>query len=172
MRQQLFDYVIPVAPPPRLQPNIYAKIARTSYHNAARVIFVWLAICAAVLTAAIFNPQKSARTTLEFSGADSAAKNMGILDRQFPNLNALMTFTLSNADPEQLKLARVNLIAELQNGSTNFALVLAPGAGDYYQNHAVFYYPLEDVKTRVDYALSLKPLFAAIAQSQIGRAHV
>ena len=165
MRQQLFDYVIPVAPLPRLQPNIYAKIARTSYLNATRIIFVWLAICAAALTAAIFNPQKSARTTLEFSGADSAAKNMGVLDLQFPNLNTLMTFTINNPDPEQLKLARVNLITELENGSANFALVLAPGAGDYYQNHAVFYYPLDDVKTRVDYALSLKPLFAAIAQT-------
>ena len=167
MRQQLFDYVIPVAPPPppRLQANFYAKIARSSYLHATRVILIWVAICSAVLSASIFNPQKSARATLEFSGADSAAKNLGILDRQFPNLNALMTFTISNPDPEQLKLARLNLIAELETGDAAFALVLTPGAGDYYQNHTIFYYPLEIVKARIDYALSLKPLFVAVAQS-------
>lgn len=165
MRQQLFDYVIPVAlPPPRLQPNIYAKIARASYLHSVLVILVWVAICAAALSATIFNPQKYARATLEFSGADSAARNLRVLNRQFPNLGALMTMTISNPNPEQLNLARVNLIAELERGGAAFALVLAPGAGDYYQNHGIFYYPLEDVKARVDYALSLKPLFAAVAQ--------
>ena len=164
MRHQLFDYVIPVAPPPRLQPNHFAKIARFCFVNSTSVIFMWLAICAACLVGTIFNPNKIAHATLEFSGANSAAKNMGILDRQFPNLSALMTITISNDDPAQLKLARLNFIAELEGGDSAFSLVLAPGAGDYYQSHAIYYYPLEELKSRVDYALSLKPLFAAIAQ--------
>lgn len=164
MRQQLFDYVIPAAPPPRLQPNYFAKIARFSFVNARSIILTWLALCAAFLVGSIFNPNQAARATLEFSGANSAAKNMGILNRQFPNLNALMTITISNEDPARLKLARLNLISDLENGDSAFSLVLAPGAGDYYQSHAIYYYPEKELKARVDYALSLKPLFAAIAQ--------
>lgn len=165
MRQSLFDYVIPIAPPPRLLPNIFARIARACFVHSTTIIMIWLTICAALVAASLFNPNKTARATLEFSGADSAAKNMGILNRQFPNLNALMTITISNDDPSLLKLARVNLITELESRDSAFSLVLAPGAGDYYQSHAVFYYPLDEVKSRVEYALSLKPLFAAVAAS-------
>ena len=165
MRLQLFDYVIPVAPPPRLQPNIFARIARSCYLHSTKVVLVWLVICASFLSGSILNPNKTAHATLEFSGANAAAKNLSILDQQFPNLNALMTIILRNDDPAQLKLARVNLIYELEAGNEAFALVLAPGTSEYYQNHAIFYYPLNEVKARIDYALSLKPLFAAVATS-------
>ncbi len=164
MRKSLFDNYAPkTARPARLQPNIFARLASSSYNNAGLVIFLW---CAIALASALWCALQSNRTSiapLDFSRNSAAQKYVSALDQNFPNLNSLIAINMINADPQKLILAREKLLDSIEAQTDNFELVFAPGTGDYYESHGILYHSLEDVKARVAYAKSLKPLFTAIA---------
>jgi hypothetical protein len=165
MRQSLFEYILPAPPKSLLQPNFYAKIGRFSYRHASAVILFWGVLCATAFAISIFYANKPKFAATEFADATAATQNLAILDQEFPNLNGLITIYLTNPDPTMLKLDRLTLIADMEVKGSPFTLVFAPGAGDYYEKHAIFYYPVEEIVGRVSYAKSLTPLFTAVAAS-------
>lgn len=164
MRKSLFDSYAPKsAKPPRLQPNIFARLASFSYNNAGLVIFLWCVIAVASSLWCATQKNQESNSQLEFSADSASQKYLTALDQNFPNLNSLIAINMINADPQKLILAREKLVDTIEAQKDNFELVFAPGTGDYYESHGILYHSLEDVKARVAYAKSLKPLFMAVA---------
>lgn len=164
MRKSLFDNYAPqVATPPRLQPNIFARLARFSYHHSIMVLLSWCVLAAASTFWAVTQHSLKPQQALEFSAPSKSQKYLNDLNLNFPNLNSLIAINLSNDKPEILKADGVRVVSALESQKDNFDLVFAPGTGDYYDSHGILYHSLEDVKARVAYAKSLQPLFTAIA---------
>ncbi|MDE2445699.1 MAG: hypothetical protein KGO94_05940 [Alphaproteobacteria bacterium] len=90
---------------------------------------------------------------------------MAILQRNFPNLQSLIAVTLTSPDSGVLKNARTAVIVGLEAQHDEFDMVFAPGTGEYYETHAMLYHSREEIEARAAYALSLRPLFSAIAQA-------
>jgi hypothetical protein len=167
MRQSLFEQYAPPQPPPRqrLQPNVFAALAQYSIRNAGLMIVLWFSVAVAVVAIGmLYGPPKTIHN-LTFNSASSAKNNMAILDASFPNLNSLIQVTLTNPNATKLKLSRTEFIETLQQQPDIFETVFAPGAGEFYDTNAMLYHDVDDVKARVAYALSLRPLFAAIAEA-------
>jgi len=80
------------------------------------------------------------------------------------DLEDLQTIRLNAKDAAKLQDEQSDLVAKLKSHDTVFALVFSPGVGDFYDDRDLLYRPLDEVKARVAYALSLKPLFAAFAE--------
>jgi hypothetical protein len=166
MRRSLFEtYSNPPSQKPRLRPNFYARLAQFSYANAWLVLCVWLIISAGLLTTAIIRASHTPQVPLRFSTLSEAQKNLATLTENFPNLNALIALNITNSDSTKLKQDRDSLIAKLNENPKDFELVFSPGAGAYYDTHAILYHSLDEVKARVAYAQSLNPLFSAIAEA-------
>jgi uncharacterized protein len=164
-RKTLFDDYSPEPRLQRIQPNIFAKIARVAFRNATLVLLLW---CAIIGTASYIAVQKIStveQRPFEFTVNSAPAENMKILNQNFPHLESLITITLSNSKPQALSQARELLVKKLESQKDKFDLVFAPGTGTYYEDHAILYYSKAEIDTRVAYALSLRPLFSAIAEA-------
>ncbi len=164
-RHSLFDYPPVEVRPPKLQPNGFAKLARFSYRNAALVLIAW---CVFIALAGFWSWQKFSTTEqlpVALTAPSKPAEDLKILNQNFPHLESLTTITLSNNDPDELKLARAALVSQLDQQKDKFDLVFAPGTGDYYDSHAMLYRSKDEIEARVAYALSLRPLFNAIAEA-------
>jgi hypothetical protein len=165
MRRSLFDNYAPQEyKQPRLQPNFFAKLAQFSFRHAYVVLAFWFAISVGLAVFA-FQQKPLAPIPFEFAANSSAQKYQSLLEKEFPNLNTMITINISNADAERLKRARQLLISGLEADTENFDVAYAPGTGTYYETHAILYHTLDDIKARVAYAKSLKPLFDAIAEA-------
>lgn len=148
--------------PSRLQPNALARLARFSWRNAAWVLLAWAAIATAAATLAINRavPPTLEQLPIPIRPVEPAGPAAG-----FSRLDALQTITVSNRDPALLDEQRGDLLQTLRQRRDVYELVFSPGFGDYYESHGLLYRPLEEIKGRVAYALSLKPLFNAVAQA-------
>jgi uncharacterized protein len=165
MRRSLFD----PAPEqhyqkPRLKPNIFAQVAKFCFNNAYFIFLFWgfLSIGCAYLT--IQNLKFKDVGQLEFTPRSQAAELMQKLDANFPNIFAISTATLSGQNSETLMQARKNLLAKLEERSDLFSTIFSPGYGNYYDVYGLLYLPTEQIQASVNYALALRPLFAAIAE--------
>ncbi|MDE2384374.1 MAG: hypothetical protein KGO53_07130 [Alphaproteobacteria bacterium] len=166
MAQSLFDELrarnFQPPPPPRLKPTVLARLARLAWRNALLVVIGWSALAAMALGLAI-HFAKAPMLELWPIPFEQAQAEGGITN--FSRLDNLQTITLSNADPGLLDEQRADLVQTLRQHSEIYELVFAPGTGDYYDAHGLLYHPLGEIKGRVAYALSLKPLFAAVAEA-------
>jgi uncharacterized protein len=146
--------------PPKLKPNIYAKLARFAWRQAAFVVFFWLLV-ALISSLALwrgFIAPVTATLPLQVSELTASQGATG-----FAALSSMQTITLSGTKPDLLQDQRNDLVATMRQRDDLYQLIFAPGAGDFYEAHGLLYHPLDEVKGRVAYALSLKPLFIAIA---------
>jgi uncharacterized protein len=158
LRAQRFE------PPPlrRIKPNGFARFARGCWNAAPWVIAFWFLVTVASIYAAwqfYENPDFSKRAIPLPILAEQD------LSQKFPGLENLQTMVLANGNAAMLEEQRADLVATLRQQTDTFDLVFAPGFGDYYDAHGLLYHPLAEVKARVAYALSLKPLFSAIAEA-------
>ena len=152
-RNSLFDDYGPELRPQRLQPNIFARIARTSFRNATFVLLFWFALIGLASFFAFQNLSAVEQRPFEFTVNSKTTENMRILNQNFPHLESLITITLVNDNPQKLNLARAALVKQLESRKDKFDLVFAPGTGTYYEDHAILYYSKSDVDARVAYAL-------------------
>ena len=146
--------------PPKLKPNIYAKLARFAWRQAAFVVFFWFLV-ALISSLALWRGFIVPATTslpLQVSELNASQGASG-----FAVLSSMQTITLSGAKPDLLQDQRNDLVATMRQRDDLYQLIFAPGAGDFYEANGLLYHPLDEVKGRVAYALSLKPLFIAIA---------
>ena len=164
MRTSLFDELrarqFPPPPVPRLKPNLFARIARFAWSNATALLAFWaLFACVGLLLSFAFayHPKLS-RLPLPL---DAVTSQMEVND--FAGLANLQTISLTNPDAATLASQRADLVASLHEKTDIYELVFAPGANEFYDDYAMLFRPLDEVKSRVAYALSLKPLFDAIA---------
>jgi uncharacterized protein len=164
-RKTLFDDYSPEVRPQRLQPNIFARIARVAFRNATFILLLWCTIIGLASYIAIQKISTVDQRPFEFSINSVPSENMKILNQNFPHLESLITIQLNNANSEALSRAREALIKKLEAQKDKFDLVFAPGTGRYYEDHAILYHSKTDIDTRVAYALSLRPLFSAIAEA-------
>ncbi len=164
-RKTLFDDYSPEPRPQRLQPNIFAKIARFAFRNATFVLLVWSTIIGVASYLAVQKISFVEQSQFDFTIDSTPLENMKILNQNFPHLESLITITLNNASPQALSQARETLVKTLEAQKDKFDLVFAPGTGRYYEDHAILYYSKAEIDTRVAYALSLRPLFSAIAEA-------
>jgi hypothetical protein len=149
----------------KLQPNAFAKLARISYRSAVVVCFFWCAVIAVCCYFAFQNLNSTLQQPIKFSGASIAESNLQTLEKNFPHLDRLTTITLTNQNSTLMNEQRDALLENLKNQPDIFDLVFAPGTGEYYDAHSILYLPKAEIEARVAYALSLRPLFAAIAQA-------
>ena len=164
-RQTLFDYSPVEEKRQKLQPNGFANVARFAFRNAVFVMMVWCAVVAAAVFFIEQNISTSNQQPFEFIRTSKPTETLNLLKRNFPNLESLISISLSNENPEALSKAREALVGLLENQKDQFEFVFAPGTGDYYENHAMLYHSKQDIEARVAYALSLRPLFSALAQA-------
>ena len=144
---------------PRIKPNIFARLVRFSWNNAALVLIFWLLFngLAALVLSQFWQVPSSTRLPLPVAQSvlpDPAGLN---------DLMSLQTITISNSDAEVLATQRSDLAAELRENHDIYELVFAPGGNDFYDDYGMLFRPLEEIQARVAYALSLKPLFDAVA---------
>jgi uncharacterized protein len=166
MRRTLFEsHSDPEFQKPRLRPNIFARLAQFSVSHAVPVLLFWIFLCAGFLTLAVLKQKNVSQQPLTFAATSQAQENLNLLSTNFPNLESLIALNITNVDSEKLKSDRDGLLAKLNEGENNFELVFSPGSGTYYDRHFILYHSLEDVKARVAYAQSLRPLFSAIAEA-------
>ena len=164
MRPSLFDELRsqrnPPAPAPRLRPNVFARLVRFSWNRAELVLAFWMvfAFIGLLLAYEVAQVPKSSRLPLPLRPSLRLAETT-----EFTNLANLQTIALSNADSATVSVQRADLVAALREQHDTYELVFAPGTGDFYDDNAMLFRPLDEVKARVAYALSLKPLFDAIA---------
>ena len=164
MRTSLFDELRsqwnPPAPAPRLKPNIFARLVRFSWNRAELVLAFWIvfSFIGLLLAYEVAQAPKLSRLPLPLTPSPTQVETT-----KFTNLASLQTITLSNADSAILSVQRADLLSALREQHETYELAFAPGAGDFYDDNAMLFRPLEEVKARVAYALSLKPLFDAIA---------
>ncbi len=164
-RHTLFDYSAAEEKPQKLQPNGFAKLARFSYRNSNFIFLFWLAF---IGLAAFFAVQKITgfeQQSFEFGAGSKPAENLQLLNKNFAHLESLVTITLSNPNSELLTQSRDVLVSAIENQKDQFELAFAPGTGEFYDRHAMLYHPKAEIEARVAYALSLRPLFSAIAQA-------
>ena len=165
MRRSLFDQYQPEEiKPPRIQPNFFARLAQFCFKNALWVVFFWSLLTIACVGYSIKILRSTESQPLSFSQSTNARTNANLLDANFPNLYGLSKITLSSTNPENVRLARKDLISKLEDRPELFATVLSPGSGNYYDTNGMLYVSAEKVQASVDYALSLRPLFTAIAE--------
>ncbi len=151
-----------VPSPPKLVPNVYARLARWCMNHAKMVLAFWLVISCLAATAAtwIYQAPKSYGLPFpEFNKVQSASIE------NFAKLSRIQTLSITQADPHELSIAREQIYAALLQRTDLVEMVLAPGAGNYYDDHNLLYRPLIEVQSRVAYALSLKPLFDAVKRA-------
>ncbi len=164
MPKSLFDNLRAqrtVPPPPRrIKPNVFARMARGCWQKAPLVIAFWLIVALASCYASwrVYQMPSDAKRDIPVK-----IQNAQNLAEKFPGLENLQTIVLANADAATLEEQRADLVTTLQQQTDAYDLVFAPGFGDYYEAHGLLYHPLDEVKSRTAYALSLKPLFTAIA---------
>jgi uncharacterized protein len=164
MRRSLFEsHSAQPYQPPRLQPNIFAKLAQLSFRYAGLVVAMWTLLAALIFIGGFYMHKITPQQPMDFAASSEAVKNLASLNRNFPNLNSMIALNISNEDPERLKLDRASLITAIEAKRDIFDLVFAPGTGNYYDTHGILYHSLDDVKARVAYAVSLRPLFSAVA---------
>ena len=164
-RHTLFDYSRTEDRPQKLAPNAFAKLARFAFRNAILVLLAWCIITALMLLFVVQKYSSANQTAFGFNSESKQSLYLNSLVKNFPHLDTLITITLNNKDTEVLKLARDAFVGELENHKDQFELVFAPGTGKFYDNHAMLYHSKEDIEARVAYALSLRPLFTAIAEA-------
>ena len=144
---------------PRLKSNIFARTMRTSWRYAYAALGFWTVIAVTGGIAAILLYQRPSAAPLPFPAAPFAADANA---ESFNKLAKLQIITLSGAEPQDLSIARDSVMSVLNQRSDLFALVFAPGVGDFYDDYGLLYRPVAEVQARVAYALSLKPLFEAV----------
>jgi uncharacterized protein len=149
----------------KLQPNLFAKLARFSFRSAGFILFFWSAVVAVCSYFAFQNLASTFQQPIKFSSSSIAEMNLQTLQKNFPHLERLATITLTNQNSELTSAQRDGLLESLKNQPALFDLVFAPGTGEYYDTHSILYLPNAEIEARVAYALSLRPLFAAIAQA-------
>ena len=164
MRRSLFDELRsqrnPPASVPRLRPNIFARLVRFSWNRAELVLSFWLifSFIGLLLAYEVAQTPKLSRLPLPLGSSLKQVETTA-----FTNLASLQTITLSNTDSATLSVQRADLVTALREQHDTYELVFAPGASDFYDDNAMLFRPLDEVKARVAYALSLRPLFDAIA---------
>jgi len=148
------------APPPRLKPNLYARLVRRCWRNAYLVIIFWVLLASLATAVAVWKFQKPNNIALAFP---TTASKESAGAEAFAKLSRLQVATLSHPDAHELNLARDSIVADISQHTDLFAAVVAPSVGIYYDDHNLLYRPLAEVQARVAYALSLKPLFEAVS---------
>jgi hypothetical protein len=164
MARSLFDELRarqdkPVAPA-KLKPNFHARLARFAWQQAAFVVFFWVFVALASSLALWrgFIAPVTASLPLQVSELNESQRASG-----FAALSSMQTITLSGTKPDLLEDQRNDLVATMRQRDDIYQLIFAPGAGEFYEANGLLYHPLDEVKGRTAYALSLKPLFIAIA---------
>ena len=164
-RHTLFDYSPAEEKPQKLQPNAFAKLARFASRNAIPVVLIWFFIIGIAVFLAVQKIASVEQQQFEFGAASIPAENLKLLNSNFPHLESLVTITLTNKSSDMLKQARDALVRAIENQKDQFELVFAAGTGAFYDTHAMLYRSKQEIEARVAYALSLRPLFSAIAQA-------
>ena len=163
MKLSQFDeiwYQKPQPAAPRLKPNMFARIVRFSWHNAGWVLAFWLLFLGLGMLMAFRFGQLPNSDRLPLPNAASSNQS---ISAEFTDIANLQTISLVNADAEVLANQRADLTAALREHDDIYDLVFAPGAPDFYDDYGMLFRPLDEIKTRVTYAMSLKPLFDAVA---------
>lgn len=164
MRRLLFEtYSAPAYHAPRIQPNLFAKLARFSFRHPVAVFMAWIILCAGMTVMGFTVHKFSSQIPLDVSAELPSVQNFAELKKYFPNLDKLIALNISNDDTEKLQTDRANLVARIDENKDLFTLAFSPGSGSYYESHAILYHPLAEIKARVAYAQSLRPLFDAIS---------
>ncbi len=164
LRALSFEQAPPPEPPqsPKLKPNILARVVRASWRNAWWVVALWVVIAAAASGLALRYAPSPEGQLLPIPMSTKVIDEAGA---NFARLDLLQTITLSNPDPQLLDDQRADLLQTMRQHNDVYELVFAPGTGDYYEGHGLLYHPLDEIKGRVAYALSLKPLFTAVGDA-------
>ena len=166
MRRSLFDQLRQAGAAPRLKPNLFARIAQFAMHNANAVTLA--ALFMAALMAWPGYSHFPATMRLDFLGGGQAGKNWSRLQKDFPGIENLATISVAHPDGAKLKQIREDTVAKLKSHTDLFQQVLAPGSGDFYNTYGVYYRKPAELDARVSYAISLKPLFQAVAAAPRG----
>ncbi len=150
---------------PRIRPNIFARIARTSAGNPALVLITAMFLVAAAMSFAAFNLTFDFKSPIEISTDDASQKTNNQLTREFPEAAQLIIVRVSAEKAEPAKSAAKSVAAELEKDKANIAHAFIPGIGQYYDRFAIYYIDVAAIEARVQHVTQLNPLFQALAVS-------
>lgn len=163
MTRSLFDELRsrfePPPEPVKIIPNAFAEVTRFAWRNAPAVILGWIALACIGIVASVLLFRSPSLEPASLPSGHTVSSATGLA-----SLEDLQTIRLAAKDPVKLRDEQSELVAKLKSHDTVFSLVFSPGIGDFYDDRDLLYRSLDEVKGRVAYALSLKPLFAAFAE--------
>jgi uncharacterized protein len=164
-RQSLFEDLTVDARRRRVQPNLFARLARFSFRQSLLVLLFWSTILVGCAYFIMQTLNTTAQQPVEFTAVSTPALHLQTLQKNFPHLDRLTTVTLTNKNTELMSEQRDAVLESLKTRTDVFDLVFAPGTGAFYDAHSILYLSKTEIEARVAYALSLRPLFTAIAQA-------
>ncbi|MBG1232073.1 hypothetical protein [Aestuariivirga litoralis] len=143
---------------PRITPNLFARVTRFAWRNAVAVILAWASLACLCVLASVLLWKAPTLDPAQFPMGNAGTSSGGLASWE-----DLQTVRLVARDPAKLRDEQRELVSALKIRGDVFAFVYSPGVGDYYDDRDMLYRPLDEVKARVAYALSLQPLFTAVA---------
>ena len=152
-------------PPQRLRPNVYARIARFCSAHGSIIVLLYavLAMVCASYAASILqiDPDQPPRITLD----DTTARFQADLDRQFPGVEQTFLALSDSSDPRAAREQALSLAGALSARQDLFLSAFVPGTGEFYENNALLFRDLAQVRARVDGLIQMEPLHYALASA-------
>ncbi len=140
------------------------RLIKLGFDRSTQVIAIWVVLALASLATTYFG------ITFDSSPASltkppPAALQVSKLDREFPNLQNLVTLKIVGKTPQAVATAREDVLRELSTRTDIFNLALSPGHGPYYGTNAFLLQDTADLAGRLAYVENLRPLLDAVSKS-------
>ena len=152
-------------PRQKLRPNAYARLARFSadHGNIIVLIYAVLAmVCGSYASSTlVIDPDLRPRITLDATTVSLNAE----LERQFPGIEQTFLAIADNSDPATARQQAMALAAALDARRDLFLSAFVPGTGAFYEENAILFRDLAEVRARVDGLLQMEPLHYAMASA-------
>lgn len=149
----------------KLRPNAFARLARFSadHGNIIVLIYTVLAlVCGSYASATLrIDPDLRPRITLD----DTTVRLNAELERQFPGIEQTFLAIADNSDPATARQQAMALAAALDARKDLFLSAFVPGTGAFYQENAILFRDLAEVRAQVDWLIQMEPLHYAMASA-------
>ena len=152
-------------PRQKLRPNAYARLARFSADHGSIIFLIYAVlamVCGSYASSTLtIDPDLRPRITLD----DATVRLNAELERQFPGIEQTFLAIADNSDPATAREQAMALAAALDARKDLFLSAFVPGTAAFYEENAILFRDLAEVRARVDGLIQMEPLHYAMASA-------
>lgn len=136
-----------------------ARFAATHRHAVAGAFLFVAIICAVIAAMSVsIDVDSGVRVTLD----ERTARVQAELDSRFPGIDQTFLAIVENEDSDAGRNQALALAATLSQQTSLFTSAFVPGTGAFYDDYALLFHDVGDVRARVNLVLQRQPLFHAL----------